>query len=73
TMALSVVLLGEPLRILAVVGGAMALVGVLLARREPADDVLVGQAGADDAAAVGGVDRGTLGPVDASDPVPAAV
>lgn len=37
TMALSVVLLGEPLRPLAVLGGAAALLGVLLARREPTD------------------------------------
>ena len=73
TMALSVVLLGEPLRLLAVVGGAMALVGVLLARREPADGALLERAEEDDAAAVGGVDRDTLGPVDASEPVPAAV
>jgi drug/metabolite transporter (DMT)-like permease len=48
TMALSVVLLGESLRPLAVLGGAMALVGVLLARREPtgtADVPVVGVAG----------------------------
>jgi drug/metabolite transporter (DMT)-like permease len=60
TMALSVVVLGEPLRLLAVLGGAMALVGVLLARREPA--------GAVDAPAALGV------PVDAvPSTVPAAV
>jgi len=73
TMALSVVLLGEPLRLLAVLGGAMALVGVLLARRDPTDEVLVVPAEADDATTVDGVVIGAPGAVDASDPVPAII
>ncbi len=73
TMALSVVLLGEPLRILAVLGGATALVGVLLARRAPTDEVPVEPAEAEDATAVGGVAVGAPRTVDASDPVPAVV